>query len=133
MLLLHLYILVSLVVSVPPKIDTDTRYMAPVKQEVKAGSTLILSINFQGTPIPRITWYKGGIRLYEKPGHISIETGDNHTTLTITGIELEEAGAYKVSVENDVGSTDTHFDVIVKGKFVISNSNNKLIHVLQEI
>ncbi len=47
-------------------------------------------------------------------GHIKIETGDGFSTLTITGIETDEAGKYRIEVENQAGSASTEFEVLVK-------------------
>lgn len=105
--------------SVKPKIEQDARYAGP--QEVRAGSTLILPINFLGTPRPKVSWYRNGIPLAAVPGHVTIDTGDNYSTLTISGIEKEEGGRYEASVENIAGISRTGFDVIIKGTYILYN------------
>ena len=91
----------------------DHRYRGP--QEVKQGATLVLPINFSGSPRPKVTWSHRGIPLTSRPGHVHIETGDGYSTLTIFGIEATETGKYEVAVENVAGATTLDFDVTVKG------------------
>ena len=99
---------------VPPTVSFDDRYKDT--QAVKAGSTLILPINFTGIPKPKVTWYHGNTRLHEQRGHVHLDTGDSYSTLTMTGIEKEEAGKYRVHIENEAGSAECEFDVMVKCK-----------------
>ena len=48
---------------VGPTVQYDSRYSGLV--EVKAGSTLILPINFTGYPTPRVHWYVEMLMLYD--------------------------------------------------------------------
>ena len=101
-------------------IDSDPRRRGP--QEVKSGSTLILTANFSGTPRPRVTWYRNGVPLGPRPGHVIVDSGDAYSTLTVLGVEVEEAGKYEVKVENLAGSAKHDFDVIVKCTHLIYSS-----------
>ena len=92
----------------------DSRYRDT--QTVKAGSSLILPVNFSGVPAPKATWYRNGSRLANQKGHIHMDTGDAFSTLTVTGIEPEEAGKYRLHLENSAGKTEFEFDVRVKSK-----------------
>ena len=101
-------------ISVPPLLDVDHRYKLP--QEIKCGSTLILPINYSGIPRPKTTWYRQGVPLSLRPGHVHIDSGDNYSTLTILGIESDEGGKYEAAVDNIAGSARYGFDVVVKCK-----------------
>ena len=68
-----------------------------------------------------MSWYRNGIPLAAVPGHVTIDTGDNYSTLTISGIEKEEGGRYEASVENIAGISRTGFDVIIKGTYILYN------------
>ena len=109
-----------LTVNVPPTVDFDNRYLGT--QEVKAGSTLILPVNFAAAPAPRVTWYRNGVPLQRMPGHIHIDNGEGYSTLTVMGIEQDEGGNYEVVVENSAGSDKTDFHVAVKCKYKITSS-----------
>lgn len=100
--------------SVVPSIDVDARYKQP--QEVKSGSTLILPVNITGLPRPRVTWYRNGVPLGVRPGHVLIDSGDSYSTLTVQGIENEEGGRYEAHAENLAGSARHAFDVVIKCK-----------------
>jgi len=102
----------KLSVDVPPKIEYDARYSGP--QEVKAGSTMILPINFTGTPKPKVTWMRNGVPITTMRGHIHVDTGDNYSTLTIMGIEKAEEGRYECIVENHAGTTGHLMNVSVR-------------------
>ena len=97
-------------------IDKDPRFLVSRQQEVKAGSSLILPVNFTCTPAPKVTWSRNGVPLHNMPGHVHVDVGDNYSTLTVMGIEKDEAGKYEVHIENVAGAADTDFDVTVKGK-----------------
>jgi len=98
--------------AVPPKIEVDQRYRAPL--EVKRGGMLVLPVSFSGSPRPKVTWYHRGVPLSSRPGHVHIDHGEGYSTLTVAGIESTEGGKYEVVVENVAGSAKLDFDVIVK-------------------
>ena len=84
------------------------------EMEVKAGSTLIIPVNFSGTPAPRVSWYRNGVPLLPIRGHVHIDSGDNYSTLTVLGTEVAEGGKYRCVVENVAGKTDSEFNVKIK-------------------
>ena len=65
-------------------------------------------------PRPKVTWYRHGLPLSERHGHIHNDSGDAYSTLTVVGIESEEDGKYEISVENVAGIATCTFDVVVK-------------------
>ena len=58
---------------------------------------------FEGYPKPTAKWTRNGEVVRSTPRHI-FETKECHTTLTITGLTLEDAGVYQLSLENEIGS-----------------------------
>ena len=113
--------MVMISVSVAPSVQYDSRYSGAV--EVKAGSTLILPVNFTGSPSPRVRWYRNGVPLLPIPGHVHIDTGDMFSTLTVMGIEVEEAGRFSVQVDNLAGTQSADFNVGVKCKHFTSDKH----------
>ena len=100
--------------AVAPKLEYDARYSGA--QEVKAGGTLLLPVSFTGTGPARVRWFRDGVPLAPVRGHIHIDTGEHHSTLTVMGTERDEHGTYECVVENAAGEARHKFDVIVRGE-----------------
>lgn len=92
----------------PPQVDIDASF----KQThiVKAGSSVILGIQYRGKPIPTATWLK-------EEGELSvmsdITTTGGNTTLTIENCSRNDTGKYTVNLENTSGSKAMTFTVKV--------------------
>jgi hypothetical protein len=87
----------------------DETYKVP--QRLKSGSTLNIAVNFTGVPIPTVSWI-----LSDKPiPSMNVETNDNYSLLTLSGIAVNQTGQIKVKAENAVGSDTAEFNVIVQG------------------
>ena len=99
--------------TVAPKISYDDKLKE--EQSLKAGQTLILSVNTSGVPIPSISWYLNDAELTVGNG-TSIETTDTYSTLTIKGTTAANSGPYKVTATNVVDSVSADFTVIIKGQ-----------------
>ncbi|ESO04852.1 hypothetical protein HELRODRAFT_191479 [Helobdella robusta] len=100
-----------LTVHVPPLIEKTSQVM----YEVKRGSTIHLPINYSSYPPPKVTWRKNGLPLVHIPGRIMIETRDHgFSTLTLSGVEPEDAARYEIEVENVAGVARLQIDIIVK-------------------
>ena len=91
---------------------------------MKAGTTLIIHVNYVGVPRPSIEWQHNGKVIVPDNG-TSIETTEAFTSLTIKGAGAENAGDYKVSASNVVDTVSADFTVVIKGEkekmFVITN------------
>jgi hypothetical protein len=81
-------------------------------QELKAGSTLTLAVNYVGNPRPKLTWYL-------KEEEVYAETREDISTLTVPNVSAKDSGIYKVMAENAVGSDSAEFTITVKGWFVL--------------
>lgn len=101
-------------VAVAPKLEYDARYSST--QEVKAGGTLLLPVSFTGTGSPRVRWFRDGTALLPVRGHVHMDSGDHHSTLTLLGTEQHEGGAYQCLVENEAGEARHTFNVVVRGE-----------------
>ena len=65
--------------------------------------------------------YRNGVPLLPIPGHVHIDSGDNYSTLTVMGIEVEEAGKFSVQIDNMAGKQSAEFTVGVKCKLHFYN------------
>jgi len=92
---------------VPPYIVTQ-----PSNAIFSAGSTGSLSVNAGGTPTLTYQWYKGTSPL-SNGGDIS---GATTATVTISPVQVSDAGNYKVVVSNPYGSATS----VVAGVSVVS-------------
>lgn len=91
-------------------------------QELKAGSTLTLAVNYAGNPHPKLTWYL-------KDEEISYtETREDISTLRLTNVSVKDTGVYKVVAENSAGSDSAEFSVVVKGRYGKISKNFNLTH-----
>ena len=99
--------------TVAPRISYDDKLKE--EQSLKAGQTLILSVNTSGVPIPSISWYLNDAELTVGNG-TSIETTDTYSTLTIKGTTAANSGPYKVTATNIVDSVSADFTVVIKGQ-----------------
>lgn len=98
--------------TVAPTISYDDKLKEV--QSLKAGSTLVLSVNTTGVPIPSIAWYLNDTQLTAVNG-TSIETTDTFSTLTIKRTTSDNSGPYKVTATNVVDSVSADFTVVIKG------------------
>ncbi len=73
---------------VPPSIITQ-----PQSQVITEGSDVALTVNATGTAPITYQWYKN-----------NVEIGEDNSTLTISAVTFEDAGAYTVTLSNSEGS-----------------------------
>ena len=95
-----------------PVITYDDKLQKP--QALKAGSSLIISVNVSGSPDPKVTWFRGDQEI-TKSNDINIETTKSGSTLTVKGVSSDNAGNYKVVAENEAGSDSAEFSANIKG------------------
>ncbi|MFO1451546.1 MAG: immunoglobulin domain-containing protein [Opitutaceae bacterium] len=97
---------VALTVSVPPAITTQ-----PVAQSVMAGANVTFLVAATGTPAPTFQWRKDGSNL----------AGATSASLSLTSVQLSNAGSYSVVVSNSAGSvTSTAVALTVSAAPVIT-------------
>uniref|UniRef100_A0A8C6DLM4 Hemicentin-1 n=1 Tax=Moschus moschiferus TaxID=68415 RepID=A0A8C6DLM4_MOSMO len=97
---------VKLHVNVPPKIQRGPKVM-----KVQVGQRVDIPCSAQGTPLPVITWFKGGSAvLVDGLQHISHPDG----TLSIRQAVLSDAGIYTCAATNIAGSDETEITLHVQ-------------------
>ena len=85
-------------------------------QKIKAGKSLVLTVNILGAPTPKASWRRGDAEL--KSGlEVSVEGDGTFSRLTVKNTSAEVSGKYKVVAENSVGSDSAEFDVVILGRF----------------
>jgi len=85
-------------------------------QKIKAGKSLVLSVNIVGAPTPKATWWRGDSEV--KSGlDVSVEGDGTFSRLTVKNTGADVTGSYKVLAENSVGSDSAEFNVVILGQF----------------
>uniref|UniRef100_A0A1I7XS04 non-specific serine/threonine protein kinase n=1 Tax=Heterorhabditis bacteriophora TaxID=37862 RepID=A0A1I7XS04_HETBA len=69
-----------------------------------AGETARILVPYAATPIPKITWSKGDMKLDERDKRNKIECNDYLTVMEIETCELDDSGLYTIYMENNMGS-----------------------------
>ncbi len=95
----------------------DARYRGTIQS--KGGMSLVLTANMSGAPAPTASWYFNDQPIGPS-ATTSIETGPNHTTLTIANASKDNEGRYRVVAENKVGTDQTEFMVGIKGEIYVN-------------
>uniref|UniRef100_A0A672R9W4 Immunoglobulin like and fibronectin type III domain containing 1, tandem duplicate 2 n=1 Tax=Sinocyclocheilus grahami TaxID=75366 RepID=A0A672R9W4_SINGR len=67
---------------------------------VKAGNTVRVSVSFEASPLPDITWLKNGVPVAK---HVTITNFEKGSQLFIYTSEQSDTGIYTVNVKNMVG------------------------------
>lgn len=86
-------------------------------QKIKAGKTLVVTVNIIGAPTPKASWWRGETEI--KSGlDVSVEGDGSFSRLTVKNTSADVTGKYKVLAENSVGSDSAEFDVVILGQFI---------------
>ena len=94
---------------------------------IKAGESLVLSVNIVGTPTPKASWWFKDSEI--KSGlDMSFEADGTFSQLTVKNTTGEATGKYKVVAENSVRSDSTDFDVVILGQFITVNLNHLIVY-----
>ena len=92
-------------------------------QKIKAGKSLILSVNILGSPTPKASWWRNDAEV--KSGlDVTIEGDGTFSRLTVKNTSGDVTGKYKVLAENSVGSDSAEFNVVILGQF------NSHLHII---
>ncbi|XP_073726521.1 immunoglobulin-like and fibronectin type III domain-containing protein 1 [Misgurnus anguillicaudatus] len=98
------------IIAMPPPVKpkfTDSKMKSFMV--VKAGNTVRVSVSFEASPLPDITWLKDGFPVGK---HVTITNFDKGSQLFIYTSELCDTGIYTVTIKNVVGQ-DT-FSIEIK-------------------
>ncbi|KAK0180904.1 hypothetical protein PV327_003237 [Microctonus hyperodae] len=97
-------------IRLPPTFDQ----LLPKSKQIEEGEPLELSIDVDGSPFPKVAWYKDGEKIIPDD-HIKIETQPNGSTkLTIDKCTPTDCGAYKLVAKNNNGENISQCAVAVK-------------------
>jgi len=85
----------------PPRIEA-----LPEDISIETGKVLTVACAFSGEPVPDIQWSRSGKVLPgdQASGRFHIETLEDLTTLIITDVREDDAGAYTLKLLNEFGS-----------------------------
>jgi len=92
---------------VPPKIQRGPRVL-----KVQAGQRVDIPCSAQGVPAPAIAWFKGRSAVPIDGGQFSHSLDG---ALSISSVQLPDAGVYKCVASNVVGSDVSEITVRVQG------------------
>ena len=100
-------------VEAKPEFIMSEQYAKPIVLHV--GGSTVIEVPFRGSPQPRATWRFEGRQISENRKKHS-ETIYNMTSLTLSRAELDDAGSYSLTLENNFGSAQINIKVVVLGK-----------------
>ncbi|XP_044576089.1 obscurin isoform X6 [Cotesia glomerata] len=88
--------------------------LLPRSLQVEEGAPLVLNVDVDGSPFPKVTWFTDG-EVIESDDHIKIETQPNGSTrLTIEKCKPTDSGAYKIFAKNKIGESTSQCAAAVK-------------------
>ena len=79
---------------------------------VNASDTATLSCNFDGNPIPTVTWYKNDLKIDSKNGDLKLENVDQMAT-----------GEYKCEGRSELGRAESQVQLVVRGPPIITSES----------
>ena len=89
-----------------PKITPPKFYTIPHNRVAEEGETVRFQCAITGHPMPWVVWDKDGVTV-TPTARISIKEKDDLRVLEITQVTSEDIGLYRVTLENDVGRTES--------------------------
>ncbi|XP_057334928.1 titin-like isoform X2 [Microplitis mediator] len=100
-----------------PRMPTSPKFYAvPHNKVAEEGETVRFQCAIAGHPVPWVTWDKDGISI-TPTARITFKESDDVRVLEINEITHEDAGLYRVTLENDVGRTEATARLeIIKGR-----------------
>ena len=72
-------------------------------------------VNIKAEPKPEVRWFLDDKEV-KSGGAVTIEGDGTYSRLTVTKTSSKDAGKYKVTAENTIGSDSAEFAVAVTGK-----------------
>ncbi|XP_043238277.1 obscurin-like isoform X8 [Amphibalanus amphitrite] len=106
-------------------------FTSPLRDtEVAEGSTLVLTADVTGNPLPDVSWTRDGAPL---PSDERVFTGfdGDKLTLTIRPARVKDVGRYQVSLSNALGQADSAADVKVKKTYQAPHFAQKIFDLQQ--
>lgn len=89
--------------------------MTMTDQKLKVGQTLEFEVPISGEPEPEVSWSLNGAKIMPSK-RVTIESVEGKARIVVKPVEVDDAGAYTLTLTNSSGA-DTHtVDVIIRGK-----------------
>jgi hypothetical protein len=84
---------------------------------VKAGQSLILTVNITGEPLPKASWQCNGTDI-RSGTDVTVEGDGTFSRLTIKNASSNNTARYTVTAENSIGSDKADFDCVIQGEII---------------
>lgn len=91
-----------------PKIKTPLNDI-----RIKAGLIFHIDIDFIGEPVPSVTWTVDNHKPLESTDRTTVTSIGHHTIVHTVNCQRSDSGRYKLRLENDSGSDEGEFQLIV--------------------
>ena len=98
---------------------------------VTAGKTARLTLEVNGQPLPEVTWYKNGIKIYQGKRFSILEQGRNFS-LKILRINMSDEAVYECCAINQAGIGRAVVDLTVKELDIFRQSKTERVVVVDE-
>ncbi|KAG7324364.1 hypothetical protein KOW79_012380 [Hemibagrus wyckioides] len=96
--------------------EVKPAFILPLKDHsVHRGNDCTMSCAFLGSPMPRVSWYKGDMAISDSPRYWRSSV-DGVCTLTIPICTAQDSGEYTLVVENKLGKAKCKCNLVVFGK-----------------
>uniref|UniRef100_A0A668AG10 Ig-like domain-containing protein n=1 Tax=Myripristis murdjan TaxID=586833 RepID=A0A668AG10_9TELE len=93
----------------PPKIEA-----LPEEVSAEPGKFLTLAGSFSGDPVPSVQWVRSGRTLPNGDQRYRVENTADLTTLMISAVKEDDAGAYTLKLSNELGSDSATVNVHIR-------------------
>ena len=80
------------------------------------GEEFRLRCNYVGVPAPSIQWFHNGVLLRNGVDGVSINTGDNISSILIVAADHSDGGTYTCTANNSLGTDQESYSVVILGK-----------------
>ncbi|XP_037085172.1 obscurin-like isoform X4 [Pollicipes pollicipes] len=94
----------------PPKF-TKQLFRECVKGQQESAT---LEVKVQGSPVPKVKWYKDGEEITVDGRHYSVENDGHIYALTVNGLDRTDSGQYTCRISNEFGQDETSCQLHVK-------------------
>ena len=98
---------------------------------VTAGKTARLTLEVNGSPLPEVTWYKNGVKIYQGGRFSILEQGRNFS-LKILRINTSDEGIYECCAINQAGIGRAVVDLSVKELDIFRPSKSERLVIVDE-
>jgi Immunoglobulin I-set domain len=103
----------SILIERQPQSMKAPKIITPLQaQIIRTGSTLTFDVQFEGAPMPKISWLKNGKDIVEEE-EVTIKTVEYKSRLVIRKVNRKRAGKYEIVATNPAGEAKSSGSVVV--------------------